>query len=86
MIRASAPAKAILFGEHAVVYGQPAIAFPIHSLRIEVAVERSPDRCTRIIAADTDESLNVDEDTAHPLCTPGSSRRKRWHKNCRPRI
>ena len=67
MIRASAPAKAILFGEHAVVYGQPAIAFPIHSLRIEVAVERSRDGRTRIIAADTDESLNVAEDTAHPL-------------------
>ena len=67
MIRASAPAKAILFGEHAVVYGQPSIAFPIHSLRIEVAVESSRDGRTRFIAVDTDGSLDVDEDAAHPL-------------------
>jgi len=33
-----APAKAILFGEHAVVYGQPAIAIPIHELRTKVTI------------------------------------------------
>src|SRR5688500_2666734 len=34
----SAPAKVILFGEHAVVYGQPALAVPVSSLRVTVTV------------------------------------------------
>ena len=33
LFKASAPAKFILFGEHAVVYGQPAIAVPISDVR-----------------------------------------------------
>lgn len=37
-IRESAPAKIILFGEHAVVYGQPAIAVPISNLRATAQV------------------------------------------------
>lgn len=36
MIATSAPAKIILFGEHAVVHGQPAIAIPLGSLRARV--------------------------------------------------
>ncbi len=40
MVRASAPGKFILFGEHAVVYGKPAVAIAVDK-RIEVSVERS---------------------------------------------
>ncbi|GAP20329.1 mevalonate kinase [Leptolinea tardivitalis] len=42
---ATAPGKAILLGEHAVVYGKPAIAIPVSQLRVEVTIEkfRCPD-------------------------------------------
>ena len=67
MIRGIAPAKAILFGEHAVVYGYPAIAFPVRSLLCEITAERSRDGQTKIIAPQTDETLNVEADHGHPL-------------------
>ena len=41
--RASAPGKVILFGEHAVVYGEPAIAVAL-SLRTEVTVREGADQ------------------------------------------
>ncbi|MCD4753498.1 MAG: mevalonate kinase [Anaerolineaceae bacterium] len=40
-VKESAPAKAILFGEHAVVYGHPAIAVPINHLRAYAVIQEN---------------------------------------------
>jgi mevalonate kinase len=41
-IRATAPGKIILFGEHAVVYGQPAIAVPVSQVQARAMIMPEP--------------------------------------------
>lgn len=41
-VTASAPGKIILFGEHAVVHGQPAIAVPLSAVKAFASVEPAP--------------------------------------------
>lgn len=56
-----APGKIILFGEHAVVYGQPAIAIPVSQLQATARVTPLPDELPgRIRLEAADIHLDVD--------------------------
>jgi mevalonate kinase len=68
MTTASAPGKIILFGEHAVVYGRPAIAAPVTQVHADVEVKDSPQHGIWIDAPDI--SLKAELNTlpdSHPL-------------------
>ena len=69
MTVATACGKVILFGEHAVVYGRPAIAVPIHDVRAQAHVEAGPPaQGIRIVAMDIGRDYLLQEaDESDPL-------------------
>lgn len=64
---ASAPGKVILCGEHAVVYGQPAIALPLSDLRATATIDDAADATLTIVLPDLGETWREDDATEHPL-------------------
>lgn len=52
MVTATAAGKIILFGEHAVVYGRPAIAAPVSQIRATAVITPSPTHGVHLLAPD----------------------------------
>ena len=65
---ASAPGKIILFGEHAVVYGRPALAVPVTQVHADVEISDSDRAGIWIEAPDVDLHAELNTLPAgHPL-------------------
>jgi mevalonate kinase len=61
-VESSAPGKVILFGEHAVVYGEPAIAVPVSEVEARATVEPAPlGSGLKLVAADLEQRFALAE-------------------------
>src|SRR5210317_1814941 len=59
---AYAPGKVILLGEHAVVYGRPAIAVPVSQVRATASVEPAPPGSgLTLVALDLERTICLEE-------------------------
>lgn len=89
-VTASAPAKAILFGEHAVVYGHPAVAVPLHELKAHVTVTRSPHTPSQQITIAPPKhprtSMSSDSDTTDILIDMVKATLHHFHMESSPDI
>jgi mevalonate kinase len=69
-VKASAPGKIILFGEHSVVYGRPALAVPVTQIHAEADVSASSRTGIWIEAPDIDLHAELNTlSSDHPLAS-----------------